>query len=50
MGGNVEIPPGTEMQSQAVNKVQKSRNGEKEGEVLQSLSILGFVVVNNAKE
>ena len=48
-GGNVEMPPDTEMQVEAVNNVPNARNGGKEVEVLQDLSILEYIVVNKAK-
>ena len=37
------------MQVSAVNNVHRTWNGEKEVEVLQALSILEYISVNNAK-
>ena len=48
-GGHVAIPPGTEMQVSAVNKVQNARHGEGGVGFLQALSILWYIAVNNAK-
>ena len=49
-GGNIEIPPDTEMQAATVNKVRETRNSAKEVAVLQYLSILEYIAVNNAEE
>ena len=48
-GGDVDIPPDTEMQVPTVPKVRRIRNGEEAVGVLQSLSILEYNALGDAK-
>ena len=49
-GGDVEMPPDTDMQIPTVNKAHRTRNGEKEVESAQSMGILEYIALNNATE